>query len=592
MPRPCELCVLALPPASRQSVVAMAVFFSTHLEVAVSTASLFFVCFSFFLLYLLARNRHSPIIKAHSFIFTAFSLVGSLLTYLAPFTWPLDSPSQVCSVRPWAFTLPLYVLLCPLLAKHYRIHRIFNMQSLSAQRWGVSDNHVLLLSLGLILPQVVINIVWTVVHPLEPSTLSDGSSIIRECHASSASAAFAWASVAYIGVLLCSAIYLTIRLRHLADEFNQSKDILSCTLLIFGAAVVIIALQVTERTDFNTRYAIRSFGLFLILLTWQLVIMLPKLWAIRRATSVAYTADERHKGPQRLPLSPHVIKQIAAYNSLPTHVVNKQRAAGGGGGGGGGDRDTMNNVMFSAAATKQPKPNNYPALSTLMTFMAPTAEEKVNDDAATHPQIELVVDPVHSSHLTIAAPTQPSGASQLDVNMLNRISVSTGPQDSAADTPSPSPFQSDLQTANSSGSELPPTSSPDSRRASLKTHLRSKSHTPFAIPVPATVRARVAGDVSSKPVPSVAAGGASADGKLPSLKQMRLGLLAGSGGVDSASYAQSASSGKVAVKVGRLGGKDAGATSNQFKTNFDDHLSPLYTPAAITVEQVPIFMQE
>ena len=316
------------------SALRMTVFFSTHLEVAVSSASLFFVCLSTLLLYLLYHNRHSPIIKAHSFTFTALSLLGSLLTYLAPFTWPLDSPAPLCTARPWAFTLPLYILLCPLLAKHYRIHRIFNMQSLTAQRWGVSDSHVLLISLGLMLPQLIINVVWTIVDPLQPTefTLANGS-VLRDCHASAASAAFAWASIAYIGVLLCLAVYLTVRLRHLADEFNQSKDIMSCTLLIFGAAVVIIALQVTEQTDYNIRYGIRSFGLFLIMLTWQLVIMIPKLWAIRRATSVAYTADERHKGPQRLPLTPHVIKQIAAYNSLPTHMMNKPKAAGAGGAG-------------------------------------------------------------------------------------------------------------------------------------------------------------------------------------------------------------------------------------------------------------------
>ena len=571
----------------------MTVFFRTHLEVAVSSTSLFFVCFSFFLLYLLARHRQSPIIKAHSFSFTAFSLVGSLLTYLAPFTWPLDSPSALCGVRPWAFTIPLYVLLCPLLAKHYRIHRIFNMQSLSAQRWGVSDSHVLLLSLGLILPQVVINIVWTVLHPLTPIDITlDNGTGLRDCHASSASAAFAWASVAYIGVLLCSAVYLTVRLRHLADEFNQSKDILSCTLLIFGAAVVIIALQVTEQTDYNIRYGIRSFGLFLILLTWQLVIMLPKLWAIRRMTSVAYTADERHKGPQRLPLTPHVIKQIAAYNSLPPHVINKQRAAGVAA---AGDKDTMNNVMFSAAAIKQPKPNNYPALSTLMTFMAPAAaDERAGHDNAAGSQIELVIDPVHNKPASGTATTGASQPAKLDINMLNRISVSTAnPLDSPSGTPSPSPFQSDLQTANNSGSDLPPPSSSDSRKASPKTHLRSKSHSPFVVAsVAGSNRARLGGDGSKPLSPAGAGGGMAADGRLPSLKQLRLGLLAGNSGMDSASFAQSIGTGKSTVKGARGGGKEAGASSSQFKTNFEDHLSPLYTPAAITVEQVPIFMQE
>jgi len=587
----------------------MTVFFSTHLEVAVSSASLFFVCFSFFLLYLLARNRQSPIIKAHSFSFTAFSLVGSLLTYLAPFTWPLDSPSQLCEARPWAFTIPLYILLCPLLAKHYRIHRIFNMQSLTAQRWGVSDSHVLLLSLGLILPQVVINVVWTVLHRLEPITvtLANGT-VLRDCHASAASAAFAWASVAYIGVLLCSAVYLTIRLRHLADEFNQSKDILSCTLLIFGAAVVIIALQVTQQTDYNIRYGIRSFGLFSILLTWQLVIMLPKLWAIRRATSVAYTADERHKGPQRLPLTPHVIKQIAAYNSLPTHAINKQKAAagGGGGGGGGGDKDTMNNVMFSAAAIKQSKPNNYPALSTLMTFMAPASTSadgrpNQNDITTAGSQIELVIDPVHgkqsNSSAVAAQALQPSG---LDINMLNRISVSTvNPHDLSPQptTPSPSPFQSDLLTANNSGSNLPAPSQSqsDSRKASPKTHLRSKSHSPFVGSMAGARGGRIGGgEGGGKAVLASGLGGVASDGRLPSLKQLRLGLMAGSGGggVDSVSYAQSVGTGKGTVKVGRGGGKDLGAWLSQFKTNFEDHLSPLYTPAAITVEQVPIFLAE
>ena len=534
----------ALPPT-------MAVLFSVPIEVAVSTTSIACALLSAVWLGVLYRFRQTPIIKAHSYAFLSLSVFGSLLAVLSVLTWPLDSPSALCAVRPWAFTVPLYILLCPLLAKHYRIHRIFNTSTLTAQKWGVSDLHVSLLFSALLVPQLVINIAWAVRAPLtqEAITLASGS-VIHDCHASTESSVFAWLSVAYLGCLLLAAVYLTLRLRHLADEFNQSKDILSCALLIVGAAAVIIALQVTSETDYDYRYAIRSFGLIGILVAWQVVIMLPKLLAIRRERrggAAEFQGLGGGKQIARLPLSPHTMKQIASYHSAPGNPVlasRKQALEAKAG------KDTVTVKVDTVTAASGPVihgkgKSNYPALSTLMTFMAPT-EEKENPSsptpAASRPsEVELVIDP--------ASPPA-------DVNSLNRVSVS-------ANNPSPGG-----QAEGPSASSAPGKGNAGAGRG----HLRSKSHAP--------VSAR------EKTV-------AGREDKLPSMKATKAQLLANSVTEQSLGAGGSGTvNGKQSLRMQPGRGKGADYSAMAFKPNLEDHLSPLYTPAAITVEQVPIFMQD
>ena len=504
----------------------MVLFFSDPLEVAVSSCSLALTCLSSFWLFLLYHHRYSPLIKAHSYAFLSLSLFGSLLAGLAVFTWPLDSPSSLCTARPWAFTLPLYILLCPLLAKHYRIHRIFNSAQLTATRWGVSDLHVSLLSFALILPQLALDIAWTTVAPLTlsfPITLSDGS-VIHDCHASSTSASFAWASVAYLSLLLASSIYLTIRLRHLSDTFNQSKDILSCTLLIVGAAAVIIALQVTSQTDYKYRYSIRSFGLMGIVAAWQMVIMIPKLRGIAREGEGVGDAEGGLggvgvKGIARLPMSPHTMKQIASLQMTTRRAADAPK-------GGKGDGSSLQLMPARGKA------NNYPALSPLMTFVAPS--DMPSPSGASPAEVEVVVE---------------GGGGEVN-SPSGRVSVTNSPAQLLSEG---------VSVSSAAGGKS---------AARTAMHLRSKS---------------------AVPARGLEKGGGSAGDRLPSYKAMKAGQVnsvSESGGGAGAG----AMMGKGTVKGGRgKAGEWAGAT---FKPNFEDHVSPLYTPAAITVEPVPVFMQE
>ena len=552
----------------------MSVFFSGGVEDAVSCTSLGLVCCSLLFLGLLARFRQTAIIKAHSFAFLSLSVFGALLSTLAVFTWPLDSPPVLCKLRPWAWTVPLYLLLCPLLAKHYRIHRIFNLSTLTASKWGVSDSHVGLLSFSLILPQIAINAVWQALAPLTSvtATLSSGQ-LIRDCAASHESSVFAWLSVGYLAVLLSSAVYLTWRVRHLAQEFNQSKDILSCALLILGAAAVIIALQLSSQTDYVYRYCIRSFGLMGVLIAWQLLIMLPKLQAVRReqrggAEQLAAATAAAPGGISRLPLSPQAMKQIAAFHSAPPSVLMSAMK-----------KDLNVNISISSQASghfaspriRQQNGAKYPALSALISLMTPAEgdEEKGSGGSGGGMQrvdeqgeVELAVDRRPLTSAAAAVPPQPPP----DINSLNRFSVSQQQQSSAASTAA-------------------------SRSNRAAGHSRSKTLAAAALllPTPVTPASGSRGRLDK----GAAAG---RDDRLPSMKQLKASLLdsLSESGAAAADGLSPTSASRQQARQGKLrvAAEHPASSSLPFKLGFEDHVSPLYTPAAITVEPVPTFMQE
>ena len=363
----------------------MTLYFYNTYETAATIAIIVIACISLISIGLLAHHRQSSTIKAHSFSFLAFSLFGAILVLLGLFSWPIDGVTVLCSVRPWAFTVPAYILLCPLLAKHYRIHRIFNLSSLSqTRRWGVNDHDVALIMAAMIAPQIIINIVWTIVAPLKSEIDENG---LTDCSCDTQSQIFVWISIAYIGTLLTFAFYLTIRLRHLATEFNQSLDILSSLVFIIAAITVLVVLQFIGNFDSELLFAVRSFGLIGGIFIWECLIMIPKLRSISHEDHSVHRSSTLGgiKGPATLPLPAHALKQLHAHNQqqyapmLATSTkFNKEK-----------EKDltnfhanininTAHLIEMQAMAQANKKSSNYPALSSLVTFISPTEEEAEN----------------------------------------------------------------------------------------------------------------------------------------------------------------------------------------------------------------------
>jgi hypothetical protein len=79
---------------------------------------------------LLVRYRFSPFIRATSLAFSLPIIGGAILSYLAVLTWPIENNAATCAARIPCFVLGFVIMICPLMAKTYRIARFFREVSL------------------------------------------------------------------------------------------------------------------------------------------------------------------------------------------------------------------------------------------------------------------------------------------------------------------------------------------------------------------------------------------------------------------------------------------------------------------------------
>lgn len=138
-------------------------------------SSLFLCLLSFALLY----YREHAQVKASSPYISILMAVGGILCNISILYWSIENNDYMCKNRIWIWTISFHMFLNPLLSKSYRIVSIFNQQQIRAIK-GFKDRVVVLYAILLYIPQLIINIVWSILDvpttsilvfdPLRPST--------------------------------------------------------------------------------------------------------------------------------------------------------------------------------------------------------------------------------------------------------------------------------------------------------------------------------------------------------------------------------------------------------------------------------------
>jgi hypothetical protein len=184
---------------------------------------------------------------------------------LAILTWPIENSEVTCGLRPWFWTVPFYFLLNILIAKSWRIIRIFDSEQLRVAR-AINDASVLVQALALCAPQLLINIIWSALDSpgtslLVPNALTPATN--RTDCAGAHTSAFVGVSLAYAALLLLAACYCALRIRKASELFNDSRAIATALYSFALIVVLVAALQLAlggGAAQLETLFIIRSIG--------------------------------------------------------------------------------------------------------------------------------------------------------------------------------------------------------------------------------------------------------------------------------------------------------------------------------------------
>mmetsp|Transcript_7349 Transcript_7349/g.22572 ORF Transcript_7349/g.22572 Transcript_7349/m.22572 type:complete len:733 (+) Transcript_7349:193-2391(+) len=227
--------------------------------------------------------RH-PVMRAGTPEFLALILVGGLALLSAVFTWMLYVTTAACIARPWLLALGFDLMFGSLLAKSWRVSKVFLVSGL--KRVKVTMLSALLLLGAIMLVDVVLLSIWmgvstphaetVVVDPVRPSQNYE------QCAYSLGSdGVFIILLLAYHALLVVYSLYMAYQLRTIKwVVFNESKWILFAMYNLVLVVVVIIIVEVVD-IDREAQFYVRSVFIVVGVLLSVAAVFLFRFYMIR-----------------------------------------------------------------------------------------------------------------------------------------------------------------------------------------------------------------------------------------------------------------------------------------------------------------------
>ncbi|KAG0377273.1 hypothetical protein BGX24_006427 [Mortierella sp. AD032] len=277
--------------------------------VVISVAGLS-VLFSLLTMLIVVVYRNAKVIKASSPLFCCLELCGFILLYIAT-VMGLDKPTKfTCMARPLALDIGFVLVVSNIVAKNFRIYRIFH--NIYVTKRVIRDSHLLKIVGTILFSNLVIMAAWFIKYPpvLEQVVLADFTSYWSCSNlGGSSSTPFFAVLLAYNAALLFIATYLAYMNRNVAANYNECRQIAFVVYNILLAGCLAMPTVFLPNEQFLVKFYL-STVVILFGTTFSLMFLFfPKLWEL-------FTQIER----------------------------SQQRLGGVGGGGAGGDGSDDNSI--------------------------------------------------------------------------------------------------------------------------------------------------------------------------------------------------------------------------------------------------------
>jgi hypothetical protein len=235
----------------------------------------------------LYRNRKSKLVVSLAPTFCYMMLAGLAVVYAwlilnaIAFMDPPHAGFDICVVTPWMLVVSMQSMYALLLAKTWRIHRIFNNTQL--RRLHLS-NAELLKPVALLLGTIALILaIWFAAAPPKLALVYTNYSKYYIC-ASPQMQVMSYILYIAVGLPMLFGVYLTLQVRAGVkdDKFNESTSIAVVIYTKFLCGVFMLVAVELIKGDENAvaSFSIVSFGIFGVATTALVVLFLNKLFII------------------------------------------------------------------------------------------------------------------------------------------------------------------------------------------------------------------------------------------------------------------------------------------------------------------------
>lgn len=239
-------------------------YFAKTMEIVFTPIVIICILSSLILMILVVQSSGRKAIRAASPLFLQLILAGSVLLYGSYFAWFTQTTTVMCHLRIWIVALGFFTMFGALLAKTWRIMRIFTSKDLRV--FQITDlNLLVVLAAGFTLLIVLLTLFSTIAKPYAKTVVLDAlrPATTTEFHCAFENRTANLAILIVLGLFFCFIVcfgaYLSARIWKVPKkQFNESRAIAFCmyNLLIFGALT--ICLQASGALSTYPMFIVRT----------------------------------------------------------------------------------------------------------------------------------------------------------------------------------------------------------------------------------------------------------------------------------------------------------------------------------------------
>eukprot|EP00004_Rigifila_ramosa_P010877 TRINITY_DN2298_c0_g1_i4.p1 TRINITY_DN2298_c0_g1~~TRINITY_DN2298_c0_g1_i4.p1 ORF type:complete len:3426 (-),score=677.36 TRINITY_DN2298_c0_g1_i4:52-9360(-) len=241
--------------------------------IAVAVIGIVITCASTFAMH---KHRANPMIKSLSPGLSYLILLGIVVGFVEVIISTGKPTDALCVARVWVGALSFSLILSNLLAKTWRIWRLFDNKTL--QRLQITDTYLLKAVAVLLAIHLAGVFTWSVRDPPQPNVLFGSPSVYR-CW-SPLQPLFVLGQQAWEFSNMAAGVWLCWMTRNVQSRFNESRDFAFSIYNYFFVSVIIVPLSLLLPPGSPEAFAVEQIGHLLILFTIVTLLFAKKLLAL------------------------------------------------------------------------------------------------------------------------------------------------------------------------------------------------------------------------------------------------------------------------------------------------------------------------
>jgi len=294
---------------------------SNSLRIAIQAILALLAAIVVFFYVLLLLNAQDQRIRYASFIFLQIIILGTLCAYASVLVSTFDPTNSLCQLKFGLMSAAYVMVYGAIMAKTWRIHRIFNGASQVLEKVSITNATLLLYLLVVAAADFAIFGIWMGVTPMTVRTVTafGSSNIIAVCESDDDIGLAIY--LAFKALVLLYGCYLSVVVRGVDSRFNESVSLATSIYITFTIGLLVILLGFFLRHFPNAPLVVHAVGMVFPFTFTICAQFLPKFYMIygNKEFSSASVATSRIDSGNSAGGKGSVAMSIQSHSNSPNH---------------------------------------------------------------------------------------------------------------------------------------------------------------------------------------------------------------------------------------------------------------------------------